>query len=89
MDRKRLSELRQAEIERQFLRAQVATRLAVDEIKETSRILRKRTTEVRAHSFGGRPFTVDWTVPRLPRAGTLRGYRSEAAAPKLPAPARS
>jgi hypothetical protein len=72
MDRARLSEIRQAEIERQFLRAQVATRHAVDEIKETSRILRKRTAEVRAHSLGGRSFTVDWTVPCLPRAGTLR-----------------
>jgi hypothetical protein len=72
MDRKQLNELRQAGLEGQLLKAQVATRHAVDDIKETSRILRRRTTEVRARSLGGRPFTVDWTVPRLPRAGTLR-----------------
>ena len=72
MHSKQLNELRQAEIERQCLRAQVATRHAVDDIKETSLILRKRIGEVRARSGGGRPFTVDWTVPRMPRAGTLR-----------------
>jgi hypothetical protein len=48
MDGKQISELRQAGLERQLLKAQVTARHAVDEIKETSRTLRKRTTEVRA-----------------------------------------
>jgi hypothetical protein len=74
MDRKRtsLSELSQAGVERQLLKAQVATREALDEIKETSRALQENLREVRAHSSAGWPFTVDWTVPRLPRAVPLR-----------------
>jgi hypothetical protein len=67
-----LSELRQAGIERQLLRAQVTTRETLDDIKETCRVLRERTSEVRARRSAGRPFTVDWTVPRLPRAMPLR-----------------
>jgi hypothetical protein len=72
MERSSLSELRQAGIERQLLRAQVATRETLDDIKETSRVLRERTWEVRARRSAGRPFTVDWTVPRLPRVVPLR-----------------
>jgi hypothetical protein len=72
MKRSSLSELRQAELERQLLRAQVTTRETLDDIKETSRVLRERTREVRARRSAGRPFTVEWTVPRLPRAASLR-----------------
>jgi hypothetical protein len=80
MDKKRssLAELRLAGIERQLLRAQVVTRETLDDIKETSRVLRQKTFEVRARRSIGRPFTVDWTVPRLPRAAPLpiSGQRS-------------
>ncbi len=74
MDLKRisLSEIRQAGVDRELLKVQVATRESLDVIKETSRVLCERTREMKAHSSTGRPFTVDWTVPGLPRAVPLR-----------------
>jgi hypothetical protein len=61
-----------ARVERQLLKAQVVTRETLDDIKETSRVLRERTRDVRVRRSAGRPFTVDRTVPRLPRAAALR-----------------
>jgi hypothetical protein len=57
-------------LERQLLKAQVVTRESLDDIKETSRVLREKTREIRTRP--GRPFMVNWTVPQLPRAVPIR-----------------
>jgi hypothetical protein len=74
MEEKRssLSDLKEAGAARQLLKAEVATREALDEVRETSRALRQRISEARAHrSSARRAFAVDRSMPRLPRAVPL------------------
>jgi hypothetical protein len=69
-----LSELREAGATRKIMKAQVVTRLALDEVKNTSRVLRERVIQARVHGLAARrPVAVDRTVHSLPRAFPIFG----------------
>jgi hypothetical protein len=67
-----LSELRDAGAARKIMRAQDATVLALDEVRQTTQILRASIDEAQSRGFSSRShFPVEHATLRLPRAATL------------------
>jgi len=67
-----VGELSQGSAERWLLQAQAVALESLDDIKETSRVLRERTCEIRARLPQAQVFIVDRTHPGLPRTALLR-----------------
>ncbi len=56
---------------RELFKAQDATRQALGQVQETSRELRERIDEARAHGLGRYSYAADHAMPRLPPAASL------------------
>lgn len=66
-----LGELGLVGAEHRLLQAQAAALESLDDIKETSRVLRERTYEIRARLPRGQTFVADPPQPHLPRTVPL------------------